>query len=114
MEITGENYRLSFDPETSTITCQGQLRLYGEKGYADITKQLNHIIEEKPETIILDLTALRFLNSSGINVFLQFVIKVRNTKASHLIVRGTHQFPWHIKTLKNLRRLMPNLVLEIN
>ncbi len=114
MDIKGENYCLSFDFETATITCQGQLRLQGEKGYADIIKQLDRIVHGKPETIILDLSELRFLNSSGINVLLKFVIKVRNEKAGRLIVRGTDKFPWHTKTLKNFTRLMPDLVLEIN
>ncbi len=114
MDIKGENYCLSFNFETATIVCQGQLRLQGEKGYADIIEQLDRMVDEKPGTIILDLTELRFLNSSGINVFLKFVIKVRNAKVSRLSVRGTDKFPWHTKTLKNFTRLMPDLVLEIN
>jgi hypothetical protein len=113
MELTGEKYSISYEPERATITCRGQLRLCGDDGYADISKLLNEIAEKRPETITLDLRQLRFLNSSGINVFFKFVITVRNTKASRLRVLGTQIFPWHQKTLKNLKRLMPDLSLEI-
>lgn len=113
MELTGENYSISFEPESATLTCRGQLRLYGEEGYADISRLLDEIVVRKPEAITLDLRQLRFLNSSGINVFFRFVINVRNAKASRLRVQGTQAFPWHQKTLKNLKRLMPELSLEI-
>jgi hypothetical protein len=113
MELSGENYNISFEPESATITCRGQLRLCGEDGYTDISNLLNEIVAKKPKAITLDLRQLRFLNSSGINVFFKFVINVRNAKASRLRVQGTHAFPWHQKTLKNLKRLMPDLSLEI-
>jgi hypothetical protein len=113
MELSGENYSISLEPESGTITCRGQLRLCGDDGYAEISKLLNEIVDRKPEAITLDLRQLRFLNSSGINVFFRFVINVRNTRASRLRVLGTQAFPWHQKTLKNLRRLMPDLSLEI-
>ena len=113
MELTGESYGISFDPESGTITCRGQLRLCGNDGYAEISKLLNEIVDRKPEVITLDLRQLQFLNSSGINVFFRFVINIRNTRASRLRVLGTQAFPWHQKTLKNPRRLMPDLSLEI-
>jgi hypothetical protein len=114
MELSGENYSISFEPESATITCRGQLRLCGDEGYADISKLLNEIVEKKLEAITLDLRQLRFLNSSGINVFFKFVINARNTNVSRLRVQGTQTFPWHQKTLKNLKRLMPDLSLEID
>ncbi len=112
MELKGENYRISYDPLTGTITCQGGLRLQGIKGYASVMELLNDIADLKPETIILDMRELRFLNSSGIATFSKFVIRVRNTKASQLIIRGTREFPWQTVSLKNMRRLMSDIVIE--
>lgn len=113
MEISGEDYRVTYDPATITITCEGILRLYGVTGYALIVKLLNDVADQKPEKITLNLQKLQFLNSSGINAFSKFVIKVRNHQASQLIVRGSSQFPWQSKSLRNLQRLMPELQVEI-
>ena len=113
MEIKGENYLIIYDSSAATITCQGSLRLYGAGGYNDITKLFDEIAGQKPEVITLDLKDLQFLNSSGINAISKFVIKVRDKKASRIVVRGTDRFPWQSKSLKNLQRLMPALTLKI-
>ncbi len=112
MEINGENYKVCFSRETTTIVCEGSLRLYGAAAYGDISALLEKAAETKAEIITLDLRKLKFLNSSGINVISKFVIKVRNQKSSKLTVLGAKQFPWQQKSLKNLNRLMPDLELE--
>ncbi len=112
MEIKCENYSVIYDSSTATINCEGTLRLYGSEGYADILELFDKILEQKPETITLNLKGLQFLNSSGINMLSKFVIKVRNQNISRLIVHGTEQYPWQGKSLKNLQRLMPSLKLE--
>jgi len=113
MEIKGENYCISYDPDTAIVQCEGSLRLYGATGYSSIVELLNHVSDQAPEVITLDLKKLQFLNSSGINAVSKFVIRVRNQKNSRLIVHGTMDFPWQSKSLKNLQRLMPELVLEL-
>jgi hypothetical protein len=113
MEVNGENYRVAYDSATATITCQGSLRLYGATGYASVVELLNTAADQKPPILTLNLEELQFLNSSGINAFSKFVIRVRNHKASQLVVRGTQQFPWQSKSLRNLQRLMPDLKLEL-
>ncbi len=112
MEIKGENYQISYDSDSSTIHCQGTLRLYGKLGYAEIVTLLDNVMEEKPESITLDLSDLKFLNSSGINAISRFVIKVRNQNHSRLVIKGADAYPWQRKSLKNLKRLMPDLTLE--
>jgi hypothetical protein len=112
MEVNGENYRVTYDPQTATLTCQGSLRLYGSTGYTSIVDLFNKVADQKPPTIILNLQELQFLNSSGINAFSKFVIRVRNLKTSQLIIRGTNQIFWQSKSLSNLQRLMPDLKLE--
>jgi hypothetical protein len=113
MEINGENYRVMYDPKTATLTCQGSLRLYGSAGYTAIVDLFNQIADQKPPTITLNLEGLQFLNSSGINAFSKFVIRVRNLKISQLVVKGTNQFSWQSKSLINLQRLMPEIHLEL-
>jgi hypothetical protein len=113
MEISGENYSISYDPTTATVTCQGSLRLFGTEGYEPIVKLFSDVAQAKLPNITLDLRNLQFLNSSGINVVSKFVITVRNEQSSQLTVKGSKTFPWQEKSLQNLKRLMPTLALEI-
>ena len=59
------------------MTCQGSLRLRGPEEYASILQLLTDAAETKPPTLTLDLRALRFLNSSRINVLAKLVLYVR-------------------------------------
>lgn len=112
MEISGETYRVAYEPANATITCEGSLRLYGAAGYASIVDLFNKAADQKSPTIKLNLEGLQFLNSSGINALSKFVIRVRNNKHSKLVVQGTSRFPWQSKSLTNLQRLMPEIELE--
>ncbi len=113
MEISGENYSVTYDSATATITCKGSLRLYGAAGYASVADLFSNVANEKPAVITLRVNELQFLNSSGINAFSKFVINVRNNNVSKLIVEGSHQYSWQSKSLKNLQRLMPDLELKL-
>lgn len=114
MEIKGKEYRVVYEPAKATVTCEGSFRLRGSE-YTPIAKLLEDVIKEKPPIITLNVRELRFLNSSGINMLSKFVIKVRKQKekASKVIVQGCREYPWQRKSLKNLKRLMPTLKLEI-
>ncbi len=113
MELKGEKYSVTYDDATSTITCRGTLRLQGTAGYTDIMNMLNNAADRLPQSITLNLGELQFLNSSGINTFSKFVINVRNQASSQLIILGSNNYPWQKKSLKNLKRLMPDLTLEM-
>ena len=113
MEVKGDGYQIRYDPAAGRVICQGALRLYGADGYAAIVNLFNAIAEQQTPLLTVDVTDLQFLNSSGINALSKFIIKVRDLKASRLIVKGTEQFPWQAKSLKNLQLLMPELTLEI-
>lgn len=139
MEIKGDKYRIVYDPNTTTIRCEGSLRLYGadgfmtisafeqnriakessptqkqpsREGYASIMELLTEVADQKPATITLDLRKLEAMNSSGINVFSKFVIKVREYQTIRLTVYGSQQFTWQQKVLKNFQKLLPALQLE--
>ena len=112
MEITHDDYRVTYDPETATVMCTGSFRLRGPE-YAPIADMLNEAADAKPQILILDLRDLQFLNSSGINTLSKFVIRIRKHNASQVVVRGNNQFPWQKKSLRNLERLMPGLQLEL-
>ncbi|MEI6428611.1 MAG: hypothetical protein WCO45_09535 [Pseudanabaena sp. ELA607] len=112
IEIKGEDYIVTYNPETYSITCIGSLRLAGKEEYAPITELLEGILIDCPVSIVMDLSNLQFLNSSGINILSKFVIQVRQQASIQLTVRGAINIPWQGKSLKNLQRLMPSLNLE--
>ncbi len=113
-EITIENeeYRVSYNNETTTIRCKGALRLSGMEEYEPIVELFNQVADMKPLKIYFNMTELKFLNSSGINVLSKFVIRVRQKQTVEMVLQGSNKIPWQGKSLKNLRRLMPSLQLE--
>lgn len=111
-DIQGENYSVVYDPATATIYFQGSLRLSGMADYQPIADLLNQA-SEADRSITLDLKALNFLNSSGINMLSKFVIGMRKKKTVEVIVKGSEEVPWQEKSLQNLQRLMPDLQLKL-
>jgi hypothetical protein len=88
--------------------------LRGNEDYAPILQVLTQAADAKPETLTLDVRALRFLNSSGINTLSKFILQVRKLSASQMVIKGSRAFPWQSKSLKNFQRLLPALQLEID
>jgi anti-anti-sigma factor len=113
MEIKTDTYHIIYDVTIQTIFFQGTLRLNGTNEYSSISELLERIIETEPEKIILDLQELKFLNSSGISMLSKFTIDVRKRKNIQMSVIGVKEIPWQSKSLKNLQRLMPSLILDL-
>ena len=113
MQIKGPDYRVIYDQVMATIIFEGVLRLRGTQEYASIAQLLQDVVAESHPTITLDLRHLRFLNSAGINMLFKFIIHVRELGQTQVIVDGSSQISWQVKSLKNLQRLMPTLELRI-
>jgi hypothetical protein len=112
IEINTPDYRVWYDETRSTITLEGSFRLNGPL-YTPIREMLENILAQKRDQLRLDLTGLRFLNSSGINVLAKFAILVRNEGHTMLSVIGSKKIPWQEKSLPNLKKLHPALELLI-
>lgn len=113
MNIQDENYRICFDEAACAVEFHGTLRLNGMTEYAPILDLLNQASATPARPLVLDLRRLEFLNSSGIAMLSKFVIGVRNGELK-LTVLGSSAIPWQGKSLTNLKRLMPGLMLEIS
>src|SRR5574341_1433351 len=113
MDIIHDDYQVHYDVATATVLCQGSFRLRGTEEYAPILQVLTAAADVKPATLTLDLRTLRFLNSSGINTLAKFVLHVRQYEATQVVIKGSQDFPWQEKSLKNFLRLLPRLHLEI-
>ena len=112
MEIKSPEYRAWYDESRGTIALEGSFRLNGPL-YAPISEMLESILAQKPAALRLDLTELKFLNSSGINVLAKFTILARNAGNVALSVIGSQKIPWQEKSLPNLKKLFPALDLSI-
>ena len=112
-EFKTEEYQVKYDSDTTTIILVGSLRLNDLDESNPIVQLLNDVLALQPDTITLNLQALQYLNSSGINMLSKFVIQVRRIKTVSLIVLASSKIPWQSKSLKNLQRLMPTLQLEV-
>jgi hypothetical protein len=114
MEIKTEDYSIVYDPATTTVVCQGSLRLNGTEEYSSILQLLYDALDKKPTQLTIDLKDLKFLNSSGISMLSKFAIEVRKNRNIQIGMLGSKEIPWQGKSLKNLQRLLPSLKLELN
>jgi hypothetical protein len=135
MKITGETFEIDYEPTESLLILRGILRPYGAAGYFSIDdftqsregsvsqnddgqfvslmELFEDLLTKNPKAITIDLQALELLNSSGINTLSKFVIKARNEKNGEILIKGTERYFWQGKILSNLKKLMPELLIEL-
>lgn len=111
MEIKTNEYRVW--TEGSTIHYEGTMRLSGTEAYAPVLALMQQVLADKPGKVVLDLTELEFLNSSGINLLAKFTIDVRKTPEVGMQVLGSTKIPWQSKSLPNLQKLHKAVELTI-
>jgi hypothetical protein len=111
MEIRDENFRIW--TENGCVYFDGVLRLAGPDAYAPIYSLALAALHENPDRVIFDLTGLEFLNSSGINLLAKLTIEARKQSDTQLLIKGTSQYPWQSKSLPNLKKLYPQLDLQL-
>lgn len=112
--VNGESFEVRLEESSSTVYFKGALRLNGTDDYAPILNLLKAALVEASPSIVLDLRELDFLNSSGITMFSRFVIEARDRAGIDLHVLASGDIPWHVRSLKNLQRLMPSLSIRLS
>lgn len=113
MEISNQDYTVRNDEETEIVFFEGSLRLGGPEEYKPIADLLYDVGDRlENEQITINLQKLEFLNSSGISMLTKFTIWVRQKKTLKLEIIGSKKIPWQLKSLKNLKRLMPSADLK--
>lgn len=113
MDITHADYQVHYDEAAAIVTCQGSFRLRDAEAYQPILNLLTRAAAAKPVVLTLDVRALRFLNSAGINTLAKFILLMRQHTSSVVLIKGSRQHPWQKKSLTNYQRLLPTVQLEI-
>jgi hypothetical protein len=111
MEIRTEDYSIWYEPDASTVFFRGFLRLDGMEEYKPVMDLILIALDQASSSFTLNLSALEFLNSSGISMLSMFVVRVRQKGTVQLTLQGSEKVLWQTKSLKNLQRLMPSLTL---
>lgn len=111
MEIKDPNYRVWFDPSTSTVFLEGSLRL-NTREYEPISDLLEQAAGQCPGTLVVNVHDLAFCNSSGINALYKFAISMRKRGDRKLVVRAGDRVAWQAKSLPNMTRFCPGAVVE--
>ena len=115
-ELREDDYCIHYDSSvtTTTVYFEGKLSLRDPSEYSSISNLLENVVNSKPEDLTLNLQKLEFLNSSGIRVLSKFVHQLNKSNIDiKLTVLGSEEVSWQTKSLPNLRKFMPTLVLNI-
>jgi len=111
--IKGESFEIRMEDNSSTVFFKGALRLSGVADYLPILDLLKETLVNPTKPVVLDLKELDFLNSSGITMLSRFVIEARDEASIALHFIASESVVWHARSLKNLQRLMPALVIHL-
>lgn len=111
--INGDTFEIRREEETATIVFKGALRLTGTEDYAPILEMLKSTLDTGAPLITVDLKDLEFLNSSGITMLSRFVIEARNHQGINVQFLASSAITWHARSLTNLQRLMPSLIVQM-
>jgi len=102
--IAGES-QLTFNNFTSTVVFEGSMRLANLTEYEKVSEFLKDSAKSVEKNLILDLSRLNFLNSSGITTLSMFIIGLKKLQVTKLKVIGSHSISWQEKSLPNFNKL---------
>jgi hypothetical protein len=112
--IKGESFEINLEDDNSTVVFRGALRLSGMEDYAPILDLIKTTLASPAKPVVIDVRELDFLNSSGITMFSRFVIEARDHVGIDLRFLASESIHWHARSLKNLQRLMPALIIQLS
>lgn len=77
------DYKITAEKEFEVLELKGELI---DKNQAlDLIKSVDELLEEGKNKFVIDLSELRYMNSSGLNVLIQLLTKTRNRGGESVI-----------------------------
>lgn len=107
-------HTVSWDEATHRLTLTGTLQLM-RKDYQPICDLLDSLLRRQDlPRLIIDMTRLQMLNSSGLNALSRFVLGMRARPATPVIFHGSRAILWHHKALANMKSFLPTAEIELH
>jgi hypothetical protein len=91
---------------------RGVMRLESSAAYELAFAPLRAAMLATSSTYTVELAELTLMNSSGIRALAMFVLAAARA-GKPLVLRGSMQVPWQVKTVASLRALHPLLSVEL-
>ena len=102
----------TIDMGDSSVAVRGILRLESPDAYERILGAVRARVLAAKEPLSLDVTAVTFMNSSGIRALGALVLAAKRAGA-RFTIRGTPSVPWQKKTLPSLGKLYAGVSVEL-
>ncbi len=112
-EVKDEGYRVWVEADAGTVHFEGSMRL-STRDYQPISALLEEVAGSGVTALTLDLRALEFLNSSGINTLYKFIVGLRKRGGIGLRVLGSRELDWQTRSLANITRFMADAELQLD
>lgn len=111
MSLTGENYSINYNQDLGRIEVIGQLRLNSIDKYNSIIEFLLDKTSQCQDEVVLDLTGLELMNSSGIASLSLFLIKARETKKKIRIL-ASKLIHWQSLSMEDFEEINEHITVE--
>ena len=106
MTMDEKDFRLVYDETRSTVAFSGVLRLSDPSRFGGVQKFLLEVYDLEGPALVLDFTALEFMNSAGISVLCKYIFTIKDLKpAKAVTVVGNGALLWQRKTFENLPKI---------
>lgn len=109
--IQEEKYSIEYINDENKIVFKGELLLKSIENYNEIMDFIFEYAKSMEEPLILDLTQLKIINSSGIAALCLFLIKIKNDDI-RITVHASKYIGWQVYSLKDLKQLNDNVEIE--
>lgn len=111
MIINNEDYSIEYIEQDNMFILRGNLRLQTIDKYNEIMDFINKYSRNSEKTLVLDLTGLKTLNSSGIASLSLFFVNLKKS-AKRVKVVGSSYIKWQSLSLMDFKELNENIDVE--
>jgi SAM-dependent methyltransferase len=113
MSISGERYNISYDPLDQQVNFEGSLRAVNQADLDAIREYLAELHRRLEGTMRLNFRKLRYLNSAGLRVIIDFLKSANQARKLDIQLIGSKVVAWEEKTLTNLPALGERIGFQV-
>ena len=106
-----DDYRIDTSAAGRAVI-EGVLRLHSPLEYETVFEPIKDGITAAESAYTIDISGVRFMNSSGITALSRLVLLTR-TQDKSLVIVGRSATQWQSKTIRSLERLYSKLEVQL-